>query len=452
MYESVIWSTSTPPHLCYTGSCSRIHTLPDRARRPLPPPAARSEQPMTRTSFRLPLALLAVLALAAVACNLVGLSAQNAGPSVAIAAPDDGATLPVDEPVTVVISAEDLSGAGIASVDFYADGALIATEEAAEGPGRTVTATFEWTPSAEGEISLMAIAYREDATASVPATIGVTVVGMTVEPTADDTTEPGTEEPEATEETAEPGTEEPQATEAGDQPVEGQANTQTAIRSGPGPFCPQIGILKNDDKLNLLEYSYSDLWLETDYLGPEDHGWVYLESIDILGDESLIPHGDERGCIGCGDGVCNGTESCETCPGDCGECCGNGICQAQFGEDCGTCEADCGACCGNGTCEADRGEDCETCEDDCGACATCGDDSCDADYGEDCETCEEDCGECPFCGDDSCDDALDEYCDTCPADCGACCGDGVCNADHDESCSTCPADCGACEAGDDDVS
>lgn len=46
----------------------------------------------------------------------------------------------------------------------------------------------------------------------------------------------------------------------------------------------------------------------------------------------------------CGDATCNGTESCSSCPADCGACstCGNGTCSG--GETCTTCAADCGVC------------------------------------------------------------------------------------------------------------
>jgi parallel beta-helix repeat protein len=47
----------------------------------------------------------------------------------------------------------------------------------------------------------------------------------------------------------------------------------------------------------------------------------------------------------CGDGACNGSESCDSCAGDCGACptsCGDGTCDAA--EDCTTCSADCGGC------------------------------------------------------------------------------------------------------------
>jgi len=49
----------------------------------------------------------------------------------------------------------------------------------------------------------------------------------------------------------------------------------------------------------------------------------------------------------CGDGTCNGTETCSSCPADCGACppterCGDGICQDY--ETCSSCALDCGEC------------------------------------------------------------------------------------------------------------
>ena len=122
----------------------------------------------------------------------------------------------------------------------------------------------------------------------------------------------------------------------------------------------------------------------------------------------------------CGDGTCNGTESCMSCASDCGACaptCGDGTCNSS--ETCTNCPTDCGACtprCGDGACNGS--ETCTSCPSDCGACA-------------------------PRCGDGTCNGS--ETCTTCPTDCGTCaarCGDGTCNGS--ETCTTCPTDCGTC--------
>lgn len=73
--------------------------------------------------------------------------------------------------------------------------------------------------------------------------------------------------------------------------------------------------------------------------------------------------------LGCGNGVCEGGEGCESCAVDCGVCapvCGDGVCDAT--ESCETCEVDCDVCppaCGDGLCAAT--EVC-SCTADCGAC------------------------------------------------------------------------------------
>jgi len=78
----------------------------------------------------------------------------------------------------------------------------------------------------------------------------------------------------------------------------------------------------------------------------------------------------------CGDGTCASSESCSSCPSDCGACsspnatgCGNGVCGTD--ESCSSCPSDCGACgwlarCGDGVCGTN--ESCSSCPLDCGAC------------------------------------------------------------------------------------
>ena len=182
-----------------------------------------------------------------------------------------------------------------------------------------------------------------------------------------------------------------------------------------------------------------------------------------VADEFLVCPG---GCAGdgpdgackpwCGDGQCEGEESCASCVKDCGQCdCGNGSCGVD--ESCEACPADCGVCdfCqykGEGFwcdgsllvyCVAGVPATQEFCDEGCyaGAPAShckspCGDGQCADD--ESCVDCVEDCGIC--CGDGECmPDHLENFL-SCPDDCGALCGDGLCTPDS-ESCQLCPADC-----------
>ena len=141
----------------------------------------------------------------------------------------------------------------------------------------------------------------------------------------------------------------------------------------------------------------------------------------------------------CGDKTCNGDETCESCPLDCGECCGNGICEAVQAEDSCSCPEDC----------ADDPASCSACEcgqpsgGDCGCDAACvaGDTCC----GNTCQA----CGFCaPDCGDGQCNG--EETCQTCPKDCGECCGNGVCDPGYGEDSCSCPTECpddpGSCSA------
>ena len=132
--------------------------------------------------------------------------------------------------------------------------------------------------------------------------------------------------------------------------------------------------------------------------------------------------GNFFGASSCGDAICNGSETCSICPGDCGSC---------------------PPVCGDYACSG--GENCSSCAEDCGTCGgpVCGDSTCDAT--ETCSSCAADCASCPaVCGDLSC--TGDETCSTCAGDCGACttpsCGDGACNGS--ETCSSCDTDCGTC--------
>ena len=139
-------------------------------------------------------------------------------------------------------------------------------------------------------------------------------------------------------------------------------------------------------------------------------------------DDACVAFADGCGAdcpLACGDGLCDATESCDTCPGDCAPCtvCGDGFCEPGA-ESCEDCAFDCGPCttCGDEMCGGD--ESCATCPDDCGDCSG---DCCDVADGPGCD--DEDtqacvCGIDPFC----CEAFWDEFCvmtadGACQADC-----------------------------------
>jgi hypothetical protein len=76
----------------------------------------------------------------------------------------------------------------------------------------------------------------------------------------------------------------------------------------------------------------------------------------------------------CGDGTCNGSETCSSCRQDCGACgatCGDGSCNG--GETCSSCSTDCGPC--SSTCSAGETRcsgSCVNLASDRSNCGTCG--------------------------------------------------------------------------------
>jgi hypothetical protein len=369
---------------------------------------------MHKKFITFPKPLLVLLILVVLACNLPFL---GGGPlAVQITSPAAGAAIAVDQPSTIACSAQDPSGSGVARVELFVNGTSMATQQASGGAQSSFNTSFTWQPTSEGQTQLMVIAYRADGTASSPATITVDVVGMTSESTGViAVTQPSAN----TSETEAPETVAPESY------IQGEVTIKSNIRIRPGPLCQIIGVGEKGDVINLMEYSKDNLWFKTDHLGPDKIGWIYIESVKILGNEEDIPHGNETGCAGCGDHVCASNENCSTCSQDCGQCCGNGACQPEFGENCSTCTADCGQCCGNGAC--DFGETCTTCPKDCGPCPpVCGNGI--VETGEQCESnsqCRvtQACVNCKcvnHCGNKVCEPGLGESCTTCTIDCGPC--------------------------------
>lgn len=78
---------------------------------------------------------------------------------------------------------------------------------------------------------------------------------------------------------------------------------------------------------------------DNDQLTDSDGNPLHGSGLDIGAQEYIGISGSS-----CGDGSCNGDETCMGCPQDCGECCGNGQCEPGYGENCSTCIDDCGQC------------------------------------------------------------------------------------------------------------
>lgn len=154
----------------------------------------------------------------------------------------------------------------------------------------------------------------------------------------------------------------------------------------------------------------------------------------------------------CGDGSCNGSETINTCAADCSgnPVCGDNLCNGT--ETVNTCAQDCGgaqANCGDAVCN--NGETTQTCPVDCPPAATCGDLVCGA--GEE-ASCPQDCQAASGCGDLVCDVAGGE-CESldfnCLLDCffdDQCGGAAAGSCDHDVCTEggALLASCGTCEA------
>ena len=224
---------------------------------------------------------------------------------------------------------------------------------------------------------------------------------------------------------------------------------------------------------------------------PDGAAWA-----DCQGNVDCDAHGELTVPV-CGDGECNGPETCLTCEMDCGcpagKTCDSGTCAVKCPDgkcdatesECG-CPEDCGVCagcCKDDACKVgtsdfgcgQNGADCADCtmalmscvnkqcqcecfdgqccseEDQCNCPQDCGDPCAGKECGDD--GCGGECGECAggmscqsgvckdHCGDGFCASTPPgtETCCTCPDDCGSCCGNGAC--DCGETVQTCPEDC-----------
>jgi hypothetical protein len=106
--------------------------------------------------------------------SVTSASTPNEPPAVSIISPTTGTQFTLPETLTITASASDAED-GMASVDFYADQALI---------GRATTApyTVAWSPAAAGTYSLTAVASDAAAASSTSAAVTVTVANPNASP------------------------------------------------------------------------------------------------------------------------------------------------------------------------------------------------------------------------------------------------------------------------------
>ena len=190
-----------------------------------------------------------------------------------------------------------------------------------------------------------------------------------------------------------------------------------------------------------------------------------MENIDSVADTKSAPDLMDAPGPSCGDWVCSADETCHTCPNDCGECCGQGGCQEEFGEnrctcpkDCGDpceekvcgidgCGGTCGDCDDNNSCTEDaciQGSSCEHHDLNCNDDDACTADSCDPETG--CIHTPLSCDDVNYCTEDSCDpetgcvyssvdcdDGDDCTADTCDPEVG--CANSSVNCDDEDDCT-----------------
>jgi uncharacterized alpha/beta hydrolase family protein len=182
------------------------------------------------------------------------------------------------------------------------------------------------------------------------------------------------------------------------------------------------------------------------YTNLNNNNLLYNSSKAAYCGDSICQNGEMgncyKDCYWCGDGYCDGNDSCENCPIDCGSCnesdyCGNGICTPEKCKE--GCTKDCKVSnCIDNICETRIGENClnsadcscgigEYCDSSDFTCkgSYCGNGLCDAN---------ESCGNCADCVCDILKKCTNDSCQTF-------CGNGVC--EKSETKESCPADCGS---------
>lgn len=240
--------------------------------------------------------VLVMLALAALACNVPGLTPQEAVddsppppavPSVDIRVPVNGMSYAEGTNVIIQVVGSD-AGAGISRIDLLVDDVAAGSSTAPNAAGQAAfLETFEWLAQGQGLHSISAVAYRQDGTASEPAMTSINVVGAapTRQPTTAPATAVPTEEPSQTQPTEEEATEAPQPTATSNKP-RGVTTAGLNVRSGPTTFHPILGALLGGTEVDLLARNADSSWFIVPY--GLSQGWVSGFYLTISGDVNSL--------------------------------------------------------------------------------------------------------------------------------------------------------------------
>ncbi len=237
--------------------------------------------------------VIAMLALAALACNLSGNAPQpeqqaqpdtSGAPSVDIRVPVNGMSFAEGTNVIIQVVGTD-SGSGVSRIDLLIDDVVVSSSEAPTTTGQPAyMVNFEWPAQGVGAHSISAVALRQDGASSTPAIISVNVVAVqpTAAPTA--TPEPTTEEPEATEEPEETEAPEPTAAPTGPRAV---TTSGVNVRSGPSTNYSLIGSLLAGTELDVTGRNADSTWFRVPYYNAE--GWIFGGLLTVTGDVNSLP-------------------------------------------------------------------------------------------------------------------------------------------------------------------
>lgn len=343
-------------------------------------------------------------------------------PIVSVASPANGATVPVNEPLSVQVMASDPDGPGVVRVQLEVNGTVMDSFDPV-GAQEQVSVALSFTPTTEGALALSVTAIDEDQNSGTPAILSLNVVAASADP--------------------------PPAPEAQEEVDEEEGTTATVIgedvsvRFGPDVNCSILGTYDYGQQVEILAQSADQNWWKIDF-NQEDAWLEVIYASAPTGPQVPTEAGPTCAPESSGDGSGSGGEPSGPSPpvndGSDGSLCGDGVCQSGESADwCGDCTA--GPTCGDGTCEG--GENFASCPDDCMIqAAICGDDYCDPEI-ETIVSCPADCAiQAAICGDDYCDPEIETIL-SCPADCAikaAICGDGFCDPEIETS-QSCPADC-----------